>query len=376
MERYLFVLGRDPLLSLAEIDSYFKAREIKFRRLQHSASVAIIESEKISPAEVVKDLGGVSKIGEVINDLGSYQLYSGKSHKIKYAISKYSNENIEGLKEYIKRRMREEKLKAVYKKSQRQEPFLTPSEVIKHGLLKEGVELLVFNDYVAKTIAIFNPREYKARDSERPVQSPLLAISLRLAKILINLSWAKPGKILLDPFCGIGTILQEAMLMGISPVGLDINSNSLNGTKTNLEWIQKKYSCSIRFELRQGDATKLSSSVKDKVDCIATEPNLGPLLKKRPTLGAAKGQLRSLEGLYLSFLSEAKKVLREKGKMALVVPRFRTWNNKIVSMDFRAMLDKAGLRPYRITKEVEMPIVYKTPKGKIEREIWVVEQKL
>jgi len=57
--------------------------------------------------------------------------------------------------------------------------------------------------YLTKTIAFSNPMEFKYRDEHRPYTDFSIMISIRLARILLNLSQAKAGQVLLDPFCGI-----------------------------------------------------------------------------------------------------------------------------------------------------------------------------
>lgn len=44
---------------------------------------------------------------------------------------------------------------------------------------------------------------------------------------MINISGIKEG-VLLDPFCGIGSILQEAVLMGFDIRGVDIDKNCID----------------------------------------------------------------------------------------------------------------------------------------------------
>jgi DNA modification methylase len=45
----------------------------------------------------------------------------------------------------------------------------------------------------------------------------------QLAKALMNRCGAEPGQIVLDPFCGSGTVLLEASLGGLNSVGFDVN---------------------------------------------------------------------------------------------------------------------------------------------------------
>ncbi len=56
----------------------------------------------------------------------------------------------------------------------------------------------------------------------------------KLARCMVNLSQLKEGQTLCDPFCGTGTILLEAELMGIKTVGMDFDPEMCGITKKNL----------------------------------------------------------------------------------------------------------------------------------------------
>ena len=48
--------------------------------------------------------------------------------------------------------------------------------------------------------------------------------------------------LILDPFCGSGTVLQEALLMGFTQVaGTDLSPKAITDTKENIAWIKEKY---------------------------------------------------------------------------------------------------------------------------------------
>ncbi|MCG2719179.1 MAG: site-specific DNA-methyltransferase, partial [Nanoarchaeota archaeon] len=79
------------------------------------------------------------------------------------------------------------------------------------------------------------------RDLTRPKQRPKHMISIRLARILINLSGAVEDSVLLDPFCGYGILLQEAMLMGLNVFGIDRSYECVNASEINIRWLKKKY---------------------------------------------------------------------------------------------------------------------------------------
>ncbi|MFH0798162.1 MAG: DNA methyltransferase [Candidatus Woesearchaeota archaeon] len=364
MKDYIFIFGRDPMLSYLEMKSYFGARKIEYSIVDESEHGVVVKlSTKLDFGKMIKDLGGTSKIAEVVDDLDSIELYAGRSNKIKYAVSAYDADD-EGVKDYLKKRMKGEKLKATLKHSKKKEDFTSPSESV--NILKEGFEIVMFKDRIAKLIALFNPLEYKRRDTERPAQRPLHMISIRLAKILINLAGAKENDIVLDPFCGIGVLLQEALLMNMNVIGLDVSGTCVDDSRKNLAWTSEKFKTSGGHKVFKGDARELSKFVRS-VDVAATEPYMGPFMKTIPTPEVARNIMRKLRPMYDDVLKELKKVV--KGRIAIIVPRFRLYNGQRVAMGFDRMLEEHGF-----VYDKACPIIYIAVKSKIEREIWVIEK--
>ena len=254
------------------------------------------------------------------------------------------------------------KLKAMYKPG-KQGP-LRPYETL--AVMEEGFELVAYKKWVGKVIACSNPKEYEERDELRPKQRHEQMISIRLAKILVNIV-AKPKDVLLDPFCGYGILLQEAMLLGHDVIGVDNNPQCVNASKINLDWTRNKYRLNSSIKVINGDSTMLSNFVK-KADCIATEPHLGPILKKLPTKEVALKTVKQLERLYSQVLKEFSKVAN--GRIAIIMPRFRLHTNERISMGFLKLLRESGLKP--ISKDI--PIIYSAPKSRMDREIWVISR--
>ena len=97
-------------------------------------------------------------------------------------------------------------------------PQLSHVEVIKKNLVENKSEVLLCigkeETWVGTTVAVHNPFEFQKRDVCKPNQRRIFAMPPRIARIMVNLSACTPGKVLLDPFCGVGTILQEALLGG------------------------------------------------------------------------------------------------------------------------------------------------------------------
>jgi tRNA G10 N-methylase Trm11 len=260
---------------------------------------------------------------------------------------------------------------------------LTHVEVLKKGIEEIVVCMGSSKIHVAKTLSVHNPFEFQKRDVKRPRQRSMYSIPPRLARIMVNLSLPKSeGKgILLDPFCGIGTILQEAALIGFDILGTDIDEKCCVGAIENLYWLSQDYSLNLEDldkKIMRMDATKLSKVFQPgSVDLIVTEPNLGPPLKIAPDKNKAEGILRGLKPLYQKSLHEFSTILKPGGKVCMVFPRFE-FGKHFARPEALKLASRAGLRPVNVLKKHGLPgrfpYVDKEQRHKTIREIWVFEK--
>jgi tRNA (guanine10-N2)-dimethyltransferase len=58
-----------------------------------------------------------------------------------------------------------------------------------------------------------------------------------LARALVNIAGAGPGRTILDPMCGTGGLLAEASLVGARAIGLDAQAKMATGAIQNLQSI-------------------------------------------------------------------------------------------------------------------------------------------
>ena len=181
------------------------------------------------------------------------------------------------------------------------------------------------------------------------------------------MSKVKKNEILLDPFCGSGTISQEALLKGINVIGTDSDSESIKQANNNLNWLVKKYNITNKFELKQLDCRKLANNLKN-VDGVVTEPYMGPYIRKLPNIEEAKKLVLELSRLYNDLLSNLKNIVKKNGMVVIVIPIFKTRENKNVFLDFRSIIDRNGF--VLVTK----PITYGYRENKLLREIYILEK--
>jgi tRNA G10 N-methylase Trm11 len=352
MVQFAFILGKNRKLSIAELIAYFKSRSLKFKVIEKD-SFLIVDIDR--PLLNIDDLGGTIKIAQIIlsaesKDIRSEveqkseifkSIFSQLPHKVIFGISCYGlkRQDQKLLSDFFKNFLSKEGIKSHYVKP-KVGTALSHVEVIKNRLVEKYFEFIIcFGKklWLGRTIGVHNPFEFQKRDIERPFQRTIFSIPPRLCRIMINLSQSRSG-LLLDPFCGIGSILQEAALMGFDIWGMDIDSNCVKGCIDNLKWLEREYGIKIgdiEKKIFVGNAAELSKYfAKNSIDVIVTEPFLGPPLKRRPSHRLASAIVNNLVPLYKRWLAEMVKVLKRNKYIVIVSPAFKVRNAMIkVAMD-------------------------------------------
>lgn len=341
--KYLFVLGRNIELSVAEIKSFLEREEIKFKVISIVKNGILIETERILRG-IVDQLGGVISIGEVLAEgdakeimekLDNKSLYNVKGNKLNYAVFDFNGKDSERILFYLKNRFRKEGLKATEKKLTGRISLQSGEKVSKVSSNLINEQYFLFEKSFGRIIEETDYEKIEKRDMGKPVRRSELSISPRLAKILINLSKVKQGEILLDPFCGIGTILQEALLQNVKVIGVDKDRKAIDCSELNLKWFNFNKE---NYTLINGD----SSIIKIlEVDGIATEPDLGELQKRMPSEEKAKEITKNFEKLMSNVLKNLKKYV--KGRIVFTAPLIQT-ENKRIPCNFDSIRLRAGLR--------------------------------
>ena len=77
------------------------------------------------------------------------------------------------------------------------------------------------------------------------------AIFPKLSRALVNLSGVQPDEVFLDPFCGTGSLLIEASIIGAHPVGIDIARKMVRGARRNSLKYEQPWLGIIRADSRR-----------------------------------------------------------------------------------------------------------------------------
>lgn len=348
--KYFFVLGRNIKLSLMEIISYAERENNTVLSYTLNKNSAIIDFSNPLQKNAISKLGGVISIGqilcsgkfnEIIEKIEKEEIYFQKKNNFSYAILDFAGkEYSDKISEYMKKRFKSERLKASEKKARREINIQGGEKIL--GIYSGSVsdeQYFVFMQnkefFFGRIIEKCDYKEIEKRDMKKPVRREELSISPRLAKIMINFSQVKENQSLLDPFCGVGIILQEALLQNINVRGIDKDANAISGAKKNFEWFGFKKE---KFNLIVGDSKKIDLK---QSEVLVTEPDFGETLKKNPSLEEANQMISSFERLMISVLNNIKKKVNKK--IVFTAPLINI-GRKRISCNIENILKKTGLK--------------------------------
>ena len=385
--QYLFVLGRNPELSKAELFSYFERESINVKKSLLKLNGLLVELEgdlKIDLKKALSELGGTIAAGRVIfsgkldllaERIAKGPIYFGRENKVIYSVLNYAREEaLASVLEAMKANFNSERLKARYKgvsgtiKIQSGEVARgTPEKIMlrdmNYFLFGEGELNFGFLE------ESYDSSEAEKKDMEKPYRRESLAISPRLARILINLSQVKKNELLLDPFCGIGVVLGEAMLRNVNVIGVDIDKNATENAKKNIDWLKSRYKSDVRAIVINKDSRNVRI---DRADGIATEPSLGELMIKMPSKEKAEQAIREFENLMIEVLNNVKKGLSNGAKIAFSAPLIKSRSGR-VSCNIKKICESTGLKVYSLKgADASFPIREFRPDQIVGREIFVL----
>jgi len=216
--------------------------------------------------------------------------------------------------------------------------------VTKNFLLQKGAEIcaLVSKDkvYTAKTLSVQDFEDYGRRDYQRPIRDEKQGmIPPKVAQVMLNLSGSKTGDSILDPFCGIGTILQEGILLDYKMLGSDINKLAIKGSEQNLEWFRNRYKIAPgKYHAETADARTVAKLLKNqKISSIVTEGTLGPMYGSYPKQTEIEQNFKNLTSLYTECFAEFATFIPAGGRIVMCLPaykRTRDLYEKMPHIDF------------------------------------------
>ena len=375
MNQSFLIFGREPSLSFAELYQYLG--DSKEKIVLAAPAGAIINDESLAKDAPLK-LAGVIKSGVVAKTLDKLtaealveilQGFVKADGKLHFGLSLYrlghNTTPLPLLKEEGSLKRLGLEVKNILKNAGRSVRLvesrsgnLSSVDVAKNKLLRTGAELCIFatpNGFViGKTEAVQPFEDYSHRDYDRPgrdAKNGMLPPKLALAMInmavgRVRARHALPLQIL-DPFCGSGTVLQEALLLGHKVIGTDIDEQSIINSKLNLEWLEKEAGVLPEWKVEQADVRNLSKILSpESIDAIVAEFDLGPPLQGGESVGKIDSIVFSLSDFYFDALRALRPFLKPGSRAVIAWPHFRTQNVLINTFSKLRGLGWSVVAPY------------------------------
>ena len=373
--RYLFILGREPKLSLVELESVFGAKNLQLL----APHIALVDTKR--PVKLER-LGGCLKVAQVLDQPLSSFLASQPAGKLTLGVSDYSPRATAHAswqlalkyKNLLRRHGRNVRLVP-----NRTSPIVS-SATAHHNQLGEKLnhlEIIKYQKLFASSIGTQNITAYAKRDQARPARDAFVGmLPPKLAQILVNLAVGdQQSGLLLDPFCGTGVILQEASLMGFAVYGSDLSKKMVDYSRRNLSWLsEQKPALLAPVKLEVGDAT--SHHWQPLPNFIASEIFLGRPLSRTPS----KTQLLELQHeareLLSGFLRNLANQLPASTTIALAIPAWKRPNGSYLGIP--NLLDESeklgyNAKKYRYASHDEL--LYHRENQVVARQIIVLRKK-
>jgi tRNA G10 N-methylase Trm11 len=404
----LLILGRQPVLGIAEVESLYGAAQI---RPVGSHAVMV----DVDPCLLAFDrLGGAMKFCKVLTILDTIAWKAIEKFLI-VAAPKQSALMPEGKMTLglsaigIETNIRQLEatglsMKKMIRKTGRpvrlvpnKELELSTPQIIHNKLTgTHGWELVFIRDgdktIVAQTVKVQDIESYTRRDRDRPKRDAKVGmLPPKLAQIIVNLAaGAIPetalsnicdvpagqpvpktilGQTVLDPFCGTGVTLQEASLMGYDVYGTDLEPRMIEYTEANMQWLDPDQA--IRAEV--GDATNHTWQMP--VDIVACETYLGRPFTERPTSEILSQTMGDCNLIITKFLRNIHEQIQPGTRLCIALPAWQTHPHAFKHLPLLDSLEEMGYNRVSFEHARDEQLLYYRSEQIVARQLIVIIRK-
>jgi predicted DNA methylase len=191
--------------------------------------------------------------------------------------------------------------------------------------------------------------------SERPDSNPLTEVDKRHLLIL-------------DPFCGTGTVLQEALLAGYDVVGTDLSQKMVDYTTENLSWLQSTFTTPGRvIDIHQADATTHHWPDSKHLTAVVCETYLGQPFSAPPAPQKLAAVVGNCNHIITSFLANLRPQLAPNTPLCIAVPAWYDASDQATHLPLIKNLQKLGYYQLNHT-----PLIYRRPDQVVARELLIL----
>lgn len=394
----ILILGRQPAIGLAELESLYGADAVR-----PVGSYAALVDAEIN----FKRLGGSQKAGVVLNSIQSNDpqkafqwlqknlgdVIEPVEGKVKFGISLYGlnmkvdrlNANALSLKKVLKQKGQSSRVVP------NTELELSSAQTYHNNLTDDkGCEIMIVRDgptmLIARATDVQGIDAYRKRDQERPHRDTFVGmLPPKLAQTIVNLASftldedrvkktddSEVSKTVLDPFCGTGVILQEASLMGYQIYGTDLNEKMVRYTRDNINWLFERYPIKTGVFYETADAT--DHTWRKPLDIIACEGYLGHPFASEPTKEALMETVQTCNTIMRKFLRNIKSQVKPGTPFCIAMPAWHV-RGQVYHLPLLEELTNTGYERIGFVHAKDEDLIYRREDQVVGRELIVLTSK-
>ena len=203
-------------------------------------------------------------------------------------------------------------------------------------------------------------------------KSMVLRTALPDALDLEETAGSRPVVTILDPFCGTGTVLQEALLAGYDVVGTDLSQKMVDYTTENLSWLQSTFTASSLpighiIDIHQADATTHRWPDSQHLAAVVCETYLGQPFSAPPAPQKLAEVAGNCNHIITGFLANIRLQLAPNTPLCIAVPAWYDASGQAAHLPLIKNLQQLGYYQLNHT-----PLIYRRPDQIVARELLVL----
>ena len=396
------ILGRQPEIGIAELESVFGGQNVRVL----GQEAAIVKTNKLN----VSHFGSILKSGEIVFEVNSRDWravskricevfirdFSNFEGKITLGISAYqlstSANEINRTLSKIKSELKKSSVSVRTISSKTTALSTAISHNNKLGLSEKKIEILAVGAGEKTVVALSegaqNITSYARRDQNRPRRDAFVGmLPPKLAQTMINLGigenqpqilFSKGQKLaeipqILDPFCGTGTVLQEAILKGFKAHGTDLSDKMIEFSQENIAWLMKEFRPHGEVgEIFQADATEANWDFSKNLQSVVCETYLGQPLSAPPSPKKLAEVRENCNRIISNFLKNLATQIPEGTQICIAVPAWKTQNGTFSHLPLVDFLNELGYNRKEFMRVKNRDLIYYREDQVVARELLVL----
>lgn len=401
-ETYAAVFGRNPALSVAELHALSG---------RHGFSIAPLGSYAVEltgfDPKLADRLGATTKLlrlrpGTSRDARAALEAEAAKvpEGKLTFGVSSYASDKATPLATHVKRFLRSRGVQPRFvgrpkgKSGRPEDGELSAVQVQHNELISPGADWGVFETpegyRVGRTVWVYDFEGFAARDYDKPAADAKRGmLPPQLARTMVNLATQGDPKLAVyDPFCGVGNLLMESLLLGHRTSGSDITPDAVDAAGRNLGWLRGRHPRLPESDVSVRDATTELPVGRDAAGrtVLATEGYLGTPLRGGADARDMEREAKFAETMTEKFLRRAADFLRASqtgGRLVLTLPAWRVPKSRklirLRTIDRAERLGYAVIRPVpdgfdrpELTKRDSIDV--SRPKQRVVHELFILEK--